>query len=141
MVQEQISGLSPFITHSKPAKKQNNRSRVIYTLKTMPFNGTSASILFRTVISPPSFFMLIIFMRVVGCYFSRMAVLGQLMPLADEALSQVILFTMPGPPKSPVIHVTDLKNREVRCVSGQPNNVLLKLGMTKIRIMGVYHRS
>ncbi|XP_068713854.1 uncharacterized protein [Montipora foliosa] len=46
-------------------------------------------------------------------YNYRIAVLGQLMPLAHDSLSRVIFFTMPGPPKSPVIHVTDLKHREV----------------------------
>lgn len=99
----------------------------------MPLNGAIAPI-HRTALSPPSFFMLLIFKRVLSCYSSRMAVLGQLMPLAHEAQSSVILFTMPGPPKSPVIHVTDLKDREVRCLSGQLNNVLLKLGMIEIRI-------
>ena len=38
------------------------------------------------------------------------------MPLAHDSLSRVIFFTMPGPPKSPVMHVTDLKHREVRCL-------------------------
>ncbi|PFX18395.1 Titin [Stylophora pistillata] len=43
----------------------------------------------------------------------RMAVLGQLMPCADESLSRVISFTMPGPPKSPLLHVRDLQDRQV----------------------------
>ena len=44
----------------------------------------------------------------------RLAVLGQLMPFAHDSLSRVISFTMPGPPKPPVVHVTDVKDREVR---------------------------
>lgn len=44
----------------------------------------------------------------------RLAVLGQLMPFANDSLSRVISFTMPGPPKPPVAHVTDVKDREVR---------------------------
>ena len=44
----------------------------------------------------------------------RLAVLGQLMPFANDSLSRVISFTMPGPPKPPVVHVTDVKDREVR---------------------------
>ena len=43
----------------------------------------------------------------------RLAVLGQLMPFANDSLSRVISFTMPGPPKPPVVHVTDVKDREV----------------------------
>ena len=44
----------------------------------------------------------------------RLAVLGQLMPFANDSLSRVISFTMLGPPKPPVVHVTDVKDREVR---------------------------
>ncbi|KAJ7382965.1 hypothetical protein OS493_031741 [Desmophyllum pertusum] len=43
----------------------------------------------------------------------KLAVLGQLMPCANDCLSRVISFTMPGPPKPPLIHVTDLKDRKV----------------------------
>lgn len=46
----------------------------------------------------------------------RLAVLGQLMPFANDSLSRVISFTMPGPPKPPVVHVTDVKDREV-CIT------------------------
>ena len=36
------------------------------------------------------------------------------MPFANDSLSRVISFTMPGPPKPPAVHVTDVKDREVR---------------------------
>ncbi|KAL9960972.1 hypothetical protein ACROYT_G034482 [Oculina patagonica] len=42
----------------------------------------------------------------------KLAVLGQLMPCANDCLSRVITFTMPGPPKPPLIHVTDLNDRQ-----------------------------
>lgn len=39
------------------------------------------------------------------------------MPCAGESLSHVISFTMPGAPKSPVLHVRDLQDRQVLITS------------------------
>jgi len=68
---------------------------------------------------------------------SRLAVLGQLMPCANDCLSSVISFTMPGPPKPPLIHITDLKDREVVSFKKKKKfslrNVLSHLDLIAIR--------
>lgn len=63
----------------------------------------------------PRFCLSISRLKIISLFILfRLAVLGQLMPFANDSLSRVIPFTMPGPPKPPVVHVTDVKDREVR---------------------------
>ena len=68
----------------------------------------------------PSFCLSISRLKIISLFILfRLAVLGQLMPFANDSLSRVIPFTMPGPPKPPAVHVTDVNDREVRITISQ----------------------